>query len=1047
MFTRSTDGRAMKPEAHSKRLLGATRAKAKMWEYSVPEEAHIKLEQNPESLFDISIGMLGDLAAAIASETDIETSRLEEMQVSLRFASQFFEAHQGGRINTALDDYTTICAAACYYLSDMPGAAAVLTRSLSSVELKLEAGGLDRLLLGLLPGGKPNPATAPESQYARQIQSIEQGFRVFFDSGTGREALIENAQEMRRKAYASGTPRELLFADVVTAVLLKRVLNSAWVLLPKYSGLPLDRWSAYLHKANAIRELWPSQRLLGDKGLLEGASAVVQMPTSAGKTRAAELIIRSAFLAHRATLAVLVAPYRALCHEISIDLRNSFVGEGFVVTELTDVPQDDEELLDAMPGTVLVMTPEKLAYVLRHRPELVESMGLLIYDEAHLFDSPTRGVNYELLLSYVKEHLDGERQTILISAVMSNAEDVAGWLLDSPEATVSGALLAPTVRTVAYASWKQTLLRLQFPVIQNVQDFDFFVPRVLRAEVLRRRRRGFPDAREPGQIALCLGLKLAQNGGVAVFCGTKASANKIAKGAIDAFERGLSLPAPVQFSDVEEISKLRELMETQLGSDATVAGAAKLGVLVHHAGVPQGIRRAIEHALRNERAPLVVCTSTLAQGVNLPIRYLIVSSVHQGRSPMMTRDFHNLMGRAGRAGKFSEGSIIFADPSVYDERAMGRDGRRRWKKSLELLDPGNSEDCGSAIQLLLNPIKSDNGWHEFPADPLTWVSLYIEEPERFIERGLDMTTQHDGYSESDVRSQLVKKLNVIAALESFLLVQLQEMRTSGGMPSALIEQTLAYALSDDEGRAHLVQAMEMLAEHIEANVKEPERQAAYGRSLLGLRDCQRLDAWVCDNRDKMLQTSDPTELARLLWPVFESHIDNSVFSGCQPREALPAALTAWIGGQTYERILRDQLSGCAVGKGDSPSTINLEQVVDLCEQAFSFEGTVLIAALTEILTLQVGAEAAQSTAHHLNVLQRRMKYGLPTQTAISVHELGLSDRVVAQEVASVIGGEGFGRTEARFAMRLRSKRLQPLLDSYPSYFREKFEELSAKSSL
>ena len=57
----------------------------------------------------------------------------------------------------------------------------------------------------------------------------------------------------------------------------------------------------------------------------------------------------------------------------------------------------------------------------------------------------------------------------------------------------------------------------------------------------------------------------------------------------------------------------------------------------------------------------VVCTSTLAQGVNLPIRYLIVTSVYQGKEQIKVRDFHNLIGRAGRAGMHTEGSILFAD--------------------------------------------------------------------------------------------------------------------------------------------------------------------------------------------------------------------------------------------------------------------------------------------------------------------------------------------------------------------------------------------------
>lgn len=70
----------------------------------------------------------------------------------------------------------------------------------------------------------------------------------------------------------------------------------------------------------------------------------------------------------------------------------------------------------------------------------------------------------------------------------------------------------------------------------------------------------------------------------------------------------------------------------------------------------------------------VICTSTLAQGVNLPIRYLIITSLYQGAEKIKVRDFHNLIGRVGRSGMHTEGSIIFADPAIYDR------GRRVKKK-------------------------------------------------------------------------------------------------------------------------------------------------------------------------------------------------------------------------------------------------------------------------------------------------------------------------------------------------------------------------------
>lgn len=64
--------------------------------------------------------------------------------------------------------------------------------------------------------------------------------------------------------------------------------------------------------------LWPAQQLIGEKGVLRGQSAIVQLPTGVGKTKSIELIIRSSFASDRATTAIIVAPLRALCNEIRL---------------------------------------------------------------------------------------------------------------------------------------------------------------------------------------------------------------------------------------------------------------------------------------------------------------------------------------------------------------------------------------------------------------------------------------------------------------------------------------------------------------------------------------------------------------------------------------------------------------------------------------------------------------------------------------------------------------------------------------------------------
>jgi len=80
----------MRPEKKSQLLLGVTRSKAKMIEYGVPEEHHIKIIQNPAKLFTITIGLLGDLAAATNRE-ELDPDSLAELKTNLLFSARFFD--------------------------------------------------------------------------------------------------------------------------------------------------------------------------------------------------------------------------------------------------------------------------------------------------------------------------------------------------------------------------------------------------------------------------------------------------------------------------------------------------------------------------------------------------------------------------------------------------------------------------------------------------------------------------------------------------------------------------------------------------------------------------------------------------------------------------------------------------------------------------------------------------------------------------------------------------------------------------------------------
>ena len=1039
----------MRPDRNSNRLLSITQSKAKMIEYHVPEEYQkIDLSLHPNKLFTLSIGLLGDLAAAINREEPAPDS-LAELKTNLLFSARFFDSYLQSKLNETLDPYLVLLGSASYYLCDLPGSASVLAKRIDGDCPDLDGNGLENLLLWLLQadlGGNFNQTDGPFGEW---INGISEWILQFFKNGNGEDKLLDLATELRTAVYEFGTPRQLLFGDAIAAILRKKLENSAWKALPTYSALPRDKWCHALRKESFIKELWPAQHLLGKAGVLKGKSAVIQMPTSAGKTKATELILRSAFLAGRVSLAIIIAPFRALCHEIKNSLVEAFHNEPTKVDELSDVLQTDFEIAELLGHQqILVVTPEKLVYVLRHAPELADHVGLLVFDEGHQFDSGTRGITYELLLTSLRSMIPEGTQKVLISAVISNAEAVGEWLNGEPN-VVEGSTLIPTFRSVGFASWLDQLGRIEYVDSRDAEQREFFVPRVIERYRLgkkgrERRDRFFPDKTDCQAIALYLGLKLVPNGGIAVFCGRKSTAASVCEKTVDIIERGMPLALPSDFSDTQEVARLTLLHVENLGADAPASQSAKYGIFSHHGNTPHGIRLAVEHAMRKNLVRFIFCTSTLAQGVNLPIRYLIVTSVYQGMERIKVRDFHNLIGRAGRAGMHTEGSILFADPVIYDKRKE-RNDKWRWDQVKDLLEPRNSEPCISNLLSIFDPIKSDDEKYTITMEALDFAKAYIDDPAEVAKLADGIAAQYGdkNFSRDGVERQIAWRISLICAVESFLLSHWDE--SENGLSEAdvirLAEGTLAFFLADDQKKEHIRELFQLLAGNISANITDPARRKIYGRTLYGIQDAQAIEGWVQTNADSLLSIVDETDALDLAWPLLSRHINSGVFTKFDKPEVLKEIAHGWISGKPFSDLLKIiRKRKAKMIWGTRRREFKIDHVVEVCEGTLAYDGALVVGAVCEFIET-LDQDGTGDLINRLQLFQKRLKYGLPTETTIALYEFGFSDRVIAQDLAAALDLEATQRGDIVKALRKDRDGANAVMDKYPSYFRERMAEI------
>ncbi|WP_075256238.1 DEAD/DEAH box helicase [Herbaspirillum camelliae] len=1041
----------MKAGYNSQQLFGLTRAKGKMYEFGLHESQHRPIPQgaDPLQLFLLTVGTLGDISSALAVDANPLLPLPADLQSELNFSASFFDAILDSQFASQLERPTLLLAAAAYYIARRPGSSLVLARRVAPKEGDNK---VENLLQWLLRGEWGTYWRIDDERYESSLTAISSAVANYFSFGYGIENILQLLNRLRQNAYRFGTPEELLYADMAIAICRMRLSASSWSTLPTFTGLPADRWGPTIQKNGFPKELWPSQLLLGNKGIFMGASGLIQMPTSAGKTRSVEIILRSAFMSGRTKLAVVVAPFRALCHEIAVSFKQDFTGEDIKVNELSDALQIDfieqiSELFGSSPPStsyVLVLTPEKFLYVLRQAPNALKHVGLVVYDEGHQFDTGGRGITYELLLTEIKEVLPEHAQTVLISAVMQNPDAIAKWLMGEDKAQViDGAALLPTSRSVAFASWTESLGQLMFYENGYTRQ-DYSVPNVIESVELlglEPDKAQFPSRLSSTDISLYLGLRVANQGAVAIFCGTKVIANGIAKRAMDIADAGYHTAWPVTYANRTEVAALSWIISGNFGEDSQQAKAAKLGIYTHHSNTPHGLRLALEYGMQKRLINFIACTSTLAQGVNLPIRYLIVHGVNQGSTRVKVRDFQNLIGRAGRAGMHTEGIVLFADSKVYDTK-LQKNEAWRFRSAVDLLSPDRAEGVTSSLLMLLEPL-TIYGRHEWSFSNETLLGLMDNESawEAWSNDLVRPISRIDASKKTqlakDLRTALASKRDMTHTVESYLMANCSKENPEEFIQRAgeLSLGTLAHHLATPDQAKKLEDFFKLVAARIIAVEKSPEKQASFGKTLLGAKHAQRIENWVNENRGTLLPLSSNEEWLAAVWPLFSEICDNRFFRSVEPKHAGYALALSWIQGTDYGTLFKQ---AAALGAKKKSNKRNLkvsdDDVLDFLESALAFDCALILAALAQFLFTPMEIVGQEGSV--LAQFQRSLKNGLPDTLSLSAYEAGFSDRFIAQAMRDVLRSDGYDGDYFGAAKEYHLAAMRQVANQTPAYFHQ-----------
>ena len=391
-----------------------------------------------------------------------------------------------------------------------------------------------------------------------------------------------------------------------------------------------------------ITDLFPPQEEAIRAGALEGKNLVLASPTASGKTLVAELCCLKHVL-ERNGKAIYLAPLRALASEKFDDFQpftklkkpnGQHVNVG--------ISTGDFDSGDPWLGRydIIITTNEKADSLLRHRAKWMDEISLVIADEVHLLNEAERGPTLEVVLARLMQ-VNPSIQVLALSATMGNVDEVAAWLK------------AKYVIT----EWRPVLLKEGVLLHDEIQFKDGDARKI---------------ERKTSNDAVNLALNTVKTGGQAlVFASTRKNAATLARKIADETSGVLSKPAKRMLE--LEAEKVRSADEkTQLSE--SLADLVACGTAFHHAGLAGAHRKIIEGLFRQGKIKVLTATPTLAFGMNLPARIVVVQDYRRyeagyGYYPISVLEYKQMAGRAGRPKYDKNGEAILiaktADEADY----------------------------------------------------------------------------------------------------------------------------------------------------------------------------------------------------------------------------------------------------------------------------------------------------------------------------------------------------------------------------------------------
>jgi helicase len=418
------------------------------------------------------------------------------------------------------------------------------------------------------------------------------------------------------------------------------------------TDLPIPDQAKKVVLDSGVNELYPPQEEAVKAGALEGKNLVLASPTASGKTLVAEFCALKHIL-EKSGKVLYLTPLRALANEKYQEFKRYTTikkpnGRRLSVGITTGDYDSTNPWLERFD--IIVTTNEKADSLLRHRAKWMDEISLVVADEIHLLNDSERGPTLEVVLARLMQ-INPDTQLLALSATVKNATEAAEWLK------------ADSITT----EWRPVTLR---EGVLHQNEIQFKDGGALRIE------------KHVSNPAINLALHTIKASGQAlIFAATRKNSVGLASKASTDVEQLLSKPLKRTLKRLaEEILAAGE--RTRVSE--LLAHLVEKGTAFHHAGLGGTHRRLIENAFREGRIKVLTATPTLAFGVNLPARMVIIQDYRRyepgyGYYPITVLEYKQMAGRAGRPRYDKTGEAILI--------AKTEDEREYLMESYVLADP------------------------------------------------------------------------------------------------------------------------------------------------------------------------------------------------------------------------------------------------------------------------------------------------------------------------------------------------------------------------